>query len=109
MTIPRPGDIWLADIPFTSGTQTKRRPVLILWVDSQDVVVAVVTSAPPRTGTDVALRDWKQAGLVVPSTVRLLRLDSLEGSLMLRQLGRISRRDARSVMNVWVTDMQLRL
>jgi mRNA interferase MazF len=29
----RPGEIWLADIPFTSGSASKIRPVLILWLD----------------------------------------------------------------------------
>lgn len=41
------GEIWLADIPFTSGTGSKIRPVLVLWLDGSDAVVAVVTSAGP--------------------------------------------------------------
>jgi mRNA interferase MazF len=30
----RPGEIWLADIPFTSGSASKVRPVLVLWLDA---------------------------------------------------------------------------
>ena len=68
--MPQPGEVWIADIPFTSGTDSKLRPVLVLWTDAADVVVAAVTSAPPRSATDVALQDWSAAGLRVASTVR---------------------------------------
>jgi len=44
--MPQPGEIWIAEIPFTSGIASKLRPVLVLWTDAADVVVAV-TSAPP--------------------------------------------------------------
>jgi hypothetical protein len=53
--MPQPGEVWIADIPFTSGTASKLRPVLVLWTDAADVVVAAITSAQPRTTTDVAL------------------------------------------------------
>lgn len=53
----QPGDFWVAQIPFTDGSGTKRRPVLVLWLDGQDAVVAAVTSAAPRTSTDVPLAD----------------------------------------------------
>jgi len=65
------GELWLANIPFTDGSASKVRPVLVLWLDAADVVVAVVTSAAPRSPTDVSLADWQAAGLRVPSTVRL--------------------------------------
>lgn len=74
----QPGDFWVADIPFTDGSGSKKRPVLVLWLDGLDTVVAAVTSAAPRSPTDVSLADWKAAGLRVPSTVRLSRLDCLE-------------------------------
>ena len=32
--MPKPGEIWLADIPFTSGIASKLRPVLVLWIDA---------------------------------------------------------------------------
>ena len=44
MTI-QPGEFWVADIPFTDGSASKKRPVLVLWLDGQDMVVAAVTSA----------------------------------------------------------------
>lgn len=73
----------MAKIPFTNGAASKKRPVLILWIDGNDAIVAAVTSAKPRTQTDVILFDWSARRLRVASTVRLSRLDCLENSLLL--------------------------
>jgi mRNA interferase MazF len=72
------GEFWIAEITFTNNLEKKKRPVLILWCDGDDVLVAVVTSAKPRSHTDIELIKWRESGLKVPSTVRLLRLDCLE-------------------------------
>ena len=85
--MPNAGEIWLADIPLTNGAATKLRPVLVLWEDAADVVMAAITSAAPRSATDVTQQDWASAGLRIPSTVRLARLDCLEQILFKRQLG----------------------
>src|SRR5437660_7101729 len=96
MTI-QAGEIWLANIPFTDGSASKKRPVLVLWLDGLDAVVAAVTSAAVRSPTDMALADWKAAGLRVPSAVRLSRLDCLEQSLLLYRLGLLSTGDAQLI------------
>jgi len=106
--MPRPGEIWLADIPFTSGAASKLRPVLVLWTDAADVVVAAVTSAEPRSTTDVALHDWSAAGLRVASTVRLSRLDCFEQRLLRRRLGVLDPADAGQVARAWVAEIRLR-
>jgi mRNA interferase MazF len=112
---PHPGEFWVADIVFTDRTASKKRPILVLWLDGVDVVAAVVTSAMPRTSTDIALADWRTSGLRVASTVRLsrldclehslllyrLRLDCLEHSLLLYRLGEITPADAQHVKAVW--------
>jgi hypothetical protein len=46
--IIQPGEIWIADIPFTTAKVSKKRPVLVLWLDGADVIVAAVTSAGGR-------------------------------------------------------------
>jgi mRNA interferase MazF len=74
MTI-QPGEFWIANIPFTNGMSSKKRPVLVLWTDGNDTIVALVTSALPLTQTDSILNDWQSSGLRVASTVRLSRLD----------------------------------
>jgi mRNA interferase MazF len=62
MTI-QPGEFWIADIPFTNGLSSKKRPVLVLWTDENDAIVGLVTSALPRTETDSMLNDWQSSGL----------------------------------------------
>lgn len=108
MTI-HPGDFWVAEIPFTDGSALKKRPVLVLWLDGNDVVVAAVTSAAPRTPTDVPLADWRDSGLRVPSTVRLSRLDCLEQSLLLFRLGRVSPSDAQRLKDIWAVHIKPQL
>ncbi len=100
MTV-RAGDLWVADIAFTNGAASKRRPILVLWIEGADAVVAAVTSAAPRSQSDVLLQEWAAAGLRVPSTVRLARLDCLEQSLLRHPLGTLSNADAIQVREVW--------
>ena len=103
-----PGEFWLADIPFTSGAASKLRPGLVLWTDAADVVVAAVTSAPPRSKTDVTLENWKEAGLRVASSVRLARLDCLEQRVLRRRLGVLAPLDAEELKRVWAKEIRLR-
>jgi mRNA interferase MazF len=106
--MPLPGEIWLAEIPFTDGSASKIRPVLVLWLDFGDAVVAAVTSAAPRSVSDVSLQDWQAEGLRVISTVRLSRLDCLEQNLLRRKLGALSRNDSQRIKQIWANQIQLR-
>ena len=38
MTSIEPGDFWVGNIPFTKGADSKKRPILLLWLDDEDVV-----------------------------------------------------------------------
>ncbi len=100
MTV-KAGELWIAEISFTDGSASKKRPILILWIDGNDVVVAAVTSSKPRTQSDVVLIDWETCGLRVASTVRLSRLDCLERSLLIKKLGELSANDGKALMEVW--------
>jgi mRNA interferase MazF len=99
--IIRAGEFWVAEISYTNGIDAKKRPVLVLWLDNQDAVVATVTSAQPRTDTDVPLNQWAESGLKVSSTVRLSRLDCLEQSLFRKKIGQLSEIDAAQLKQVW--------
>lgn len=104
-TMPiKPGDLWLARIPFTSARVIKVRPVLIMWLEADDCVVCSVTSADPRGERDVALRDWIREGLFRPSTCRVGHVSTLEQRLLLRRIGRLSEADAHQIAQVWYTE-----
>jgi mRNA interferase MazF len=85
----------------------KSVPFLILWIDAGDVIVAAVTSAIPRSVTDLSLVDWKAAGLRVASTVRLSRLDCLEQILLRQKLGTLSLNDAQRIKQTWTNQIRL--
>ena len=48
-----PGDFWVANIPYTDQSASKKRPVFVLWLDGLDAVVAAVTSAAVTWDTQV--------------------------------------------------------
>ena len=106
--MPQAGEIWLAEIPFTSGIASKLRPVLVLWQDAAERRRRAVTKAAPRSPANVALHDWAAEGLVVASTVRLSQLDCLEQVLLRHRLGRISQRDVLLVKTAWSQHVHLR-
>jgi mRNA interferase MazF len=81
------GDIFISQFPFTSGTMSKVRPVLVLFDLGQDVIVCRVTSVPHGGPLDVVLSGWQAAGLLKPSVARLDRLVTAEKSVLLRRLG----------------------
>ena len=56
----------------------------------------MITSARSGWPSDIALRDWQEAGLDIPCKVRL-KLFTLNGHLILRRLGALSKRDAKKV------------
>jgi mRNA interferase MazF len=107
MTI-QPGEFWVAEIRFTDGLGSKKWPVLVLWLDGSDVVIAAVTSAAARSSPDVPLADWRASGLRTASTVRVSRLDCLEQALLIGRIGTISPNDAHAIKQAWATYVQPR-
>jgi mRNA interferase MazF len=101
------GDIFISQFPFTSGTMSKVRPVLVLFDLGQDAVVCRVTSAQHTGVLDVALTAWQAAGLLKPSIARLDRLVTAEKSVLLRQLGRLCPADLAAVRTRWNQHMRL--
>lgn len=84
----QPGDLLLVAFPFTSSGTGKPRPALVLLdTGDADVVLARVTTQFATTRFDVSLTEWKSAGLLAPSIVRLHKIASLEKSQVIRRLG----------------------
>jgi len=69
----------------------KVRPAAVLLdTGDDDFVAAPVTSAPPRSGFDVVIADWRQAGLNVSSTIRVHKLTVLAKPEILRIVGTLT-------------------
>ncbi len=96
-----PGEIVLVRFPFSDLESSKKRPALCLsshrLTDKiQIVVVAMVTSKVENFALDgdYLLSDWKDAGLLHPSLVRLSKVASLDLILIEKKLGKITEQDS---------------
>jgi mRNA interferase MazF len=84
------GDLLLVTLVFSDGSGAKRRPVMVVYDSGdEDLLVAPVTSHPLRSIRDVALARWQEAGLRLPSCVRLEKLATVAKSTMIRSLGKL--------------------
>ena len=85
------GEVLLAHLVFSSGQGEKRRPVLVVQdFGDADLLVVPVTGHPARGATDVALAQWKEAGLKLSSTVRVEKLATIEKTCVIRKLGALT-------------------
>jgi mRNA interferase MazF len=97
----RVGDIVSVEFPFSDLQTHKRRPGLLLVVGDGDLLVARVTTHPPRDPSDVALLHWAEVGLPRASTVRLTRLATIDRRLVHHKIGRLHSEDSRAVAQAW--------
>src|SRR5881296_65562 len=95
-----PRQIVLIRFPFSDLSSSKQRPALVLTAihpraGLRTVIVAMITSRidAPRLPGDVSLQGWRQAGLLHPSQLRLAKVATLDKSLVVKQLGNLTRRD----------------
>jgi mRNA interferase MazF len=89
-----PGEILLAALIFTSQTGAKNRPIIVIRDGGDDdLLVAPVTGQAVRVTYDVILKDWQQAGLRLPSVVRVEKLATIAKATVVRSLGRTSTAD----------------
>jgi len=66
---------------------------VLLDTGDQDAVVARVTSQAIRSAYDVEVREWREAGLMLPSVIRVDKVATLEKRLVERRLGALTAGD----------------
>ena len=66
-----------------------------------DLLIARVTTHPPRLPSDVALTLWAEVGLPRASTVRLTKLATMDQRLVHHSIGRLHSADSRTVAQAW--------
>jgi mRNA-degrading endonuclease toxin of MazEF toxin-antitoxin module len=94
----RNGEIVLIRMQFHQAQGSKVRPaVAILDTGDDDFVAAPITSQPKASEYDLAIMDWKAAGLNVASGVRVHKLTVLAKAEIGRSLGLLSDADRRSL------------
>jgi len=106
MIVYEPGDVILVPYPFGERAGGRKRPALVLSPaefneTTSEVVIAQITS---RLSGDVCpgdytIESWKEVNLPRPAMVRC-RLATLQTSLVLRRLGRLSEAEFSKVQSV---------
>lgn len=108
MTDFKPGDVVLIPFPFSDLSQFKPRPALILGNEKvckelPDIILCQITSRKLRYTNpgigDVPLNQWKEAGLLLPSTVRLVKLATLSKEKVLAKLGTLTALDIERIFS----------
>ncbi|MHB8522979.1 MAG: type II toxin-antitoxin system PemK/MazF family toxin [Limisphaerales bacterium] len=95
------GDLVSIEFPFSDLQAHKRRPGLVLASSDTDLLLARVTTHPPRIRSDVALDHWREVGLPHSSTVRLTKLATIDQRLVHHPIGRLHPDDDRTVARAW--------
>jgi mRNA interferase MazF len=97
----RRGDFIIVDFPFTSGTQTKIRPAVVIQNDRDNrrlpkTVVAMLTgnlrraAEPTHLMIDPTTADGASSGLHGPSLAVCVNLYTIDQGDILRTVGRLS-------------------
>ena len=101
MTVQR-GDIVLVDFPYSDRTGSKVRPALVVQSDSlnqqlADTIIALVSGSKSRfvgaasqLVVDISTPDGIRTGLRHASVIQCENLITLDQSLILRTIGRLS-------------------
>jgi mRNA interferase MazF len=101
MTPFKAGDIVAVEFPFSDFQTSKRRPGLVLVSGEMDLLVARLTTHPPREPSDVAIKRWSETGLPRASTIRLTKLVTIDHRLVHHQIGRLHPDDGRAGLQAW--------
>jgi len=102
MTAYKKWDVILVPFPFTDLSSFKKRPALILSPDqyniSGDVVIAFITSnlqSIDKFG-DYQFQQWKQAGLPLPSKLRM-KFATVNNEIIIKKIGHLDSLDQNSI------------
>ena len=99
--ICEPFDVVVVPFPFTDREARRRRPALVVSSSAFNAahdqsILTMITSTGEEWPSDVAIRDWREAGLGGPCRVRLKHF-TLDDTLVVRKAGALSERDAAAV------------
>ena len=101
MTPFKAGDVVSVGFPFSDFQTYKRHPGLMLVAGEMDLLIARLTTHPPREPSDVAMQRWSEIGLPRASTIRLTKLVRIDHRLVHHKIGRLHPDDGRAVVQAW--------
>ncbi len=109
----RRGDVVLVPFPFSDQTTIKKRPAVIISSDdyndsSSDVIIIAITSRISEVMEigESFIIDWRRAGLMKSSSIKPA-ISTIEKTLILKDLGKLSDRDMYSMNNALAELLEL--
>jgi len=108
-------DVVVAPFPFTDRSTTKQRPAVVLSDAGnfnrkvgQSVLVMITSARISSWPLDVEIEDLDSVGLPSVSVVRM-RLFTLDGRLVIRKAGALSKTDKFAVLNTLHQPLNLKV
>lgn len=89
-------EVWFAKVYYEDDpSQSKKRPVVIISVEPLICIALKITTHEPRKFYygEYSIKNWKAAGLVKPSVIRVSQKYNLIYNDFLQKLGRLSPED----------------
>jgi mRNA interferase MazF len=87
-------DVVLLPIPFTDLTSRKVRPAIVVGGNGADLFLVPISSV--LANTDFPLKQWRAAGLNVPSGVKA-QLATVEEKLVVKVVGQLAGKDVQAL------------
>lgn len=94
------GEIWWVHFPFKDIDDEKRRPAIVIDEDTIAILTLYVTSQNKDNPYSIEIRDWKQAGLKIPSWARIDRIVSVAEWRMSDRIGCLSQNDLLKILQL---------
>ena len=114
MTTYKKGDVYLADVVFTDGSEIKKRPVVIVsgkeYNNKRDeiIVSAITSNIIRKIYGDIPIKNWSEAGLLYPSVATGL-LFTIKKDLLGKRLGNLSEVDLIDLNNSIASNLEILL
>lgn len=97
----RLGEVVLIRMQFHQAMGAKVRPaVVLLDAGDDDFVAAPITSQERHSDFDLSILEWRDAGLNVPSSIRVHKLTVLAKTDIVRSVGTLSQSDRASLVHL---------
>ena len=82
----KPGDVVLAKLQFTDTFEVKTRPALVLFEESDNIVVAGITSNTEMKGISLT----KKEGMIKDSVIKINYIFTISEKMVKRQMFKIN-------------------